>query len=438
MNLSGVCLGILLGIFGISIELVSSQGCITECGGGLSCLLPYNCTHFDQCHSTDAGCSCTRLMCSFGTFFSAASGVCDTVSKGLCDEDPCLQKQRDYTYPSNFNCRSFYQCNNKGRSVPMCCRDFYRYDYELQECTPDVSCNISCNQREGQEYYNLSADQLMATDPYECFFRPISGKPNKYYNEVAKIEQDCADSTFYNPEKCGCDMIAAPAGTLRAPRCRPLLHVDFANDTVINLRRDVYINAQNTDIQASGMEGVQYGLFNGRNSFIEIPYLSGIALDKFFIRLRFYSAAGGGAEDQVLFSNCESTISRTAADTSELPQVYQRPSMAVILNKPSRLLTFIAQTDTSPKTIIRLPFLDEGWNNVEMVYDGKALTARIRSVSPDGTGVEEKDTKILSGRLLASKFTPRIGVCMTERDAFFGYLDMVKMYDCIPADLPMM
>lgn len=32
-----------------------------------------------------------------------------------------------------------------------------------------------------------------------------------------------------------------------------------------------------------------------------------------------------------------------------------------------------------------------------MVYDGKALTARIRSVSPDGTGVEEKDTKILSG-----------------------------------------
>lgn len=139
--------------------------------------------------------------------------------------------------------------------------------------------------------------------------------------------------------------------------CRPLLHVDFANDTVVNLRRDVYINAQNTDIQASGMEGVQYGLFNGRNSFIEIPYLSGIALDKFFIRLRFYSAAGGGAEDQVLFSNCESTISRTATDTSELPQVYQRPSMAVILNKPSRLLTFIAQTDTSPKTIIRLPFL---------------------------------------------------------------------------------
>lgn len=72
--------------FHFLIYIFFSAGCITECGGGLSCLLPYNCTHFDQCHSTDAGCSCTRLMCSFGTFFSAASGVCDTVSKGLCDE----------------------------------------------------------------------------------------------------------------------------------------------------------------------------------------------------------------------------------------------------------------------------------------------------------------------------------------------------------------
>lgn len=25
-------------------------------------------------------------MCSFGTFFSAESGVCDTVAKGLCDK----------------------------------------------------------------------------------------------------------------------------------------------------------------------------------------------------------------------------------------------------------------------------------------------------------------------------------------------------------------
>lgn len=72
--------------FHFLIYIFFSAGCITECGGGSSCLLPYNCTHFDQCHSTDAGCSCTRLMCSFGTFFSSESGVCDTVAKGLCDK----------------------------------------------------------------------------------------------------------------------------------------------------------------------------------------------------------------------------------------------------------------------------------------------------------------------------------------------------------------
>ena len=32
-----------------------------------------------------------------------------------------------------------------------------------------------------------------------------------------------------------------------------------------------------------------------------------------------------------------------------------------------------------------------------MVYDGKALVARVRSVNPDGTAMEEKDAKVLSG-----------------------------------------
>lgn len=32
-----------------------------------------------------------------------------------------------------------------------------------------------------------------------------------------------------------------------------------------------------------------------------------------------------------------------------------------------------------------------------MVYDGKGLTARVRSMNPDGTPMEEKDTKVLSG-----------------------------------------
>lgn len=82
--------------------------------------------------------------------------------------DPCLSRTvgEDYSYPSNFNCRSFYQCSKSGRSVPMCCRDNYRYDYDTQQCRPDKSCNISCSQREGQEYYNDYNDQMQKTDPY--------------------------------------------------------------------------------------------------------------------------------------------------------------------------------------------------------------------------------------------------------------------------------
>ena len=42
---------------------------------------------------------------------------------------------------------------------------------------------------------------------------------------------------------------------------------------------------------------------------------------------------------------------------AEQLEVYQRPSLAIILNRPSNMLSFIAQTDTSPKSLIRLQYL---------------------------------------------------------------------------------
>ena len=40
-------------------------------------------------------------MCSFGTFFSPESGVCDTVSKGLCDQgNVSIQIPNIYPYRS--------------------------------------------------------------------------------------------------------------------------------------------------------------------------------------------------------------------------------------------------------------------------------------------------------------------------------------------------
>ncbi|XP_048754487.1 uncharacterized protein LOC125665731 isoform X3 [Ostrea edulis] len=425
MNISGFNILLVLGILVASTSLVRAQGCSVECDGASSCFRTYNCTHFDQCYPLDSGCSCTRLMCSFGTFYSPASGVCDTVSKGLCDADPCLSRTvgEDYSYPSNFNCRSFYQCSKSGRSVPMCCRDNYRYDYDTQQCRPDKSCNISCSQREGQEYYNDYNDQMQKTDPYDCFLRPVVGKPSKYYNEVAKMEQDCAESTYYVPEKCGCDNLAVDIG-VRRPICRALFSIDFLNETVSNYRDDVYMESDRVKIHKSEVKGIQYGQFNGRDSHIKLPYLRSKSLGKAFVRIRFYTAVGSGVQDQVLFSNCD------AIDGKDM-DLYSKPSFAIIINKPSKLLSFIAQTDNQNKTIIRLPYLDDAWNNVEMMYDGKVLTARVRALKSKGERVEEMDSKPLTGRVIAPKQNPKLGRC-TAADAFLGYMDMVKVFDCVP------
>lgn len=53
-----------------------------------------------------------------------------------------------FTYPSDYNCRSFYRCSNTGTSVPMCCNAFYKYDHATGSCQPDSSCSIDCTKRE--------------------------------------------------------------------------------------------------------------------------------------------------------------------------------------------------------------------------------------------------------------------------------------------------
>ncbi|XP_062608391.1 uncharacterized protein LOC134270217 [Saccostrea cucullata] len=422
---------IILGISLACSSLVAGQvGCLEECGGLESCLTPANFTHFRQCSSVGGACSCVLLMCSFGTCFNPAAGVCDTMSKGLCDNDPCARFEMGYTYPSMFNCRSFYQCNRAGRSVPMCCADDFRYDDITKECVLDRSCNISCSQREGQDYSRLSQEQLMRTDPYECVLRRVPGKPDKYYNEVAKLEMDCAESTFYSPEKCACDVVAGANNLLRPRGCRPVLDVDFSGSTVKNIGT-AYLNVRNVNITSSGRPGVNIGQFNGVNSFIGLPQLNGVALDRLFIRFRFFSSpssAGGGESpvaDQVLFSNCDASLAVPEQD------IYNRYSLAIILNQPSSTLSFIAESDAAQKALIRLPFADGAWNNVEMIYDGEALTARVMSITADGTNFEETDTKPLNGNLVAARRDPRIGSCSID-DAFLGYFDLVKLFRCIP------
>jgi hypothetical protein len=131
--------------------------------------------------------------------------------------------------------------------------------------------------------------------------------------------------------------------------CRPLFSIDFLNETVLNGRTGIYLESDRVKIHKSEVPGIQYGQFNGRDSHIKMPYLRGMPLPKAFIRIRFYSGAGSGVQDQVLFSNCD------AVEGANL-DLYSKPSLAIIMSKPTRLLSFIAQTSEQNKTVIRLPY----------------------------------------------------------------------------------
>lgn len=62
--------------------------------------------------------------------------------------DPCRMLPARSTYPSDYNCRSFYRCSNTGNSVPMCCNALFKYDHRTMSCQPDSRCNIGCRERQ--------------------------------------------------------------------------------------------------------------------------------------------------------------------------------------------------------------------------------------------------------------------------------------------------
>lgn len=86
-----------------------------------------------------------NLMCSIlniTLFHFHASVFCASFA------DPCLHSKYGTTYPSYFNCRTFYTCNRHQHSLPMCCNKGYSYNHQAQKCTPNPYCNVECAERE--------------------------------------------------------------------------------------------------------------------------------------------------------------------------------------------------------------------------------------------------------------------------------------------------
>ncbi|XP_062608390.1 uncharacterized protein LOC134270216 [Saccostrea cucullata] len=418
---------------------INEQSCRSKCDGESSCYLGYNCTHYKHCFEQDGRrCTCILMTCSFGTFWSSAIRACDSVRKVYCEEDPCKKMTPYATYSSGFNCRSYYECSKERRSVAMCCKNGYSYDPFKGRCVFDRSCDIGCASRTPNKPQRDLKVNLKVTRTYNlCYLKPVPGKPTKYYNSVFKVEQDCPPGTVFNAEICVCGIslkiIRKVPVDLYPTVCQPKIVVDFSGRQVTNQApRPVYLKSTDVSIIPSGMRNVNYGQFNGRTSQIFSERYFAVTFRRFLIRMRFYNDGRGGPEHQILISNCDSL-----AKSWNIPELDPRmkPSLAVILSRSTSTLTFLGFNEYSPPAIIRLPFSKTSWNNVELIYDGTTFYARVRTTRRDGKLLEFKDSKPLSGRLAISLQPLRIGKC-TRRDAFYGYIDIIKMHnDCLPKKL---
>ncbi|XP_061180383.1 uncharacterized protein LOC133188924 [Saccostrea echinata] len=417
----------------------NEQSCGTKCDGESTCYLGYNCTHYKHCFEQDGShCTCILMTCSFGTFWNSAIRACDAVSKVYCEEDPCKSMNPYATYSSGFNCRSYYECNKERRSVAMCCKNKYSYQPYKGRCVFDESCDIDCTSRTPNKLQRDLKVNLQVTQTYDlCYLRPVKGRPTKYFNNVFKVEQDCPPGTTFNAEICVCGI------SLKITRkipidlypavCEPKIVVDFSGQQVTNQApRPVYLKSTDVNIIPSGMLNINYGQFNGRSSQIFSERYFAVTFRRLLIRMRFYNDGRGGPENQVLISNCDSL-----AKSWNIPELdpNKKPSLAIILSRSTSTLTFLGFSEFSPPAIIRLPFSKTSWNNVELIYDGTTFDARVRTIKKDGKLLEFKDSKPLSGRLAVSVQPLRIGKC-SRMDAFYGYIDIIKMYnDCLPKNL---
>ncbi|XP_048754485.2 uncharacterized protein LOC125665730 isoform X2 [Ostrea edulis] len=408
--------------------------CAAECRTNTdSCYRPVNCTHYETCFAQAGSlCECTKIRCAFGTFWNTMINNCDSVTSVQCESDPCRKMKPLETYPSGINCRSYYKCSWQNTSLPHCCDEGFAYDDTYGKCVSDETCVIPCSV-DSSTFKNPGLATTKAPK-YECFLRPIKGKPTKYWNERANQEQDCAPPLVYRQDICVC---GNPLKSKKAPvvvkpkkKCDPVIFVDFTGNTIVNKSpRRLWIDSTHTQITKS-RKGAQYGRFNGLTSRISSPYLSGKSLQTLLARFRFFSTGSRGPESQVLFSNCETDSVRWNS-----PEINKdlSPSVAIILNRKMNKLIFLASTEdgAADQVMMQLPYKKNDWNNVELMFDGSRLKARVRVVGTEKQAIEFNNSTTLTGRLTPAQKSMQVGRC-NDKDGFYGYMDMVKIYDCIP------
>eukprot|EP00105_Crassostrea_gigas_P024923 XP_011445343.1 PREDICTED: uncharacterized protein LOC105340823 [Crassostrea gigas] len=402
----------------------ATGACATKCRGTESCYIGHNCTHYEHCYAWNgAECHCTLMVCSFGTFWNSKINNCDMVAQVDCKSDPCLHSKYGTTYPSYFNCRTFYTCNRHQHSLPMCCNKGYAYNHQAQKCTPNPYCNVECAEREITQTTVSPVTTTISMGT--CYFRPVARRPTKYLNLISNIIQDCPLGTIFEEDYCVCVQDLS----FSRGKCVPIVNVDFHGDHIINLSHESYLQLNNVQQVDSGIANVSYGWFNGQSSSIQIPRLNAVALPRLKIQLRFYASMPSNSRYQVLVSNC-----RSSAKPWNILDVAQdqSPSLAIIANTLDQHLTFLGYSDdwkVTPVTF-HLPYKAGAWNNVELAFNGSSLKGRVRSVNEDQSAFETVEEMPFSGRIAAPTGPLVIGRC-SDKDAFYGYIDMVKVFECV-------
>ncbi|GFO18144.1 sushi-like protein [Plakobranchus ocellatus] len=158
-------------------------------------------------------------QCAFGLFWNQETLTCNPASSVSLEEGERSHKTTaegpkwKLHEAVSGNCRAYYLCIN-GRSTPFCCPSGYAYTkFGCMDCP---SCTENCMTG-------------TAATSYACNYQPVWNKPDSYRayrwstDGGSYVEQQCAESCYFNLATCDCAYKPWAAGndTVPPPVCQP-------------------------------------------------------------------------------------------------------------------------------------------------------------------------------------------------------------------------
>ncbi|XP_063428145.1 asparagine-rich protein-like [Mytilus trossulus] len=239
----------------------------------------------------------------------------------------------------------------------------------------------------------------------KCPYKPHSLN-KKFFMEKVKdngwIKRRCALGTAYDQDTCECSINIGyqPEG------CKPEVFMDFNKGAVVDLSSNEI---------PFGVEGVvslsDLAYFNGASRIIIWRYTNFDFQHAMTLKFRFKSEAKSRSKPHPLITNC---------GTGQ-----EEPSFGVILNSFADVLTFFVKTTESEIKFLTFKINPMEWNDVIYSYDGEYLTGKVN-------GLEKRES--VNGNVEIRSAEMMFGHC--ERYGYFkGFLDDVKIYNCVPKEI---